>query len=153
MRGSSASGHAGIMLERHRRDGAALSRTVPTKVTMAPISRAAGLQPRDLGADVEVLLLDPDHTQPPVTGGKKAISRAPRDRASWRTWLLVDRRADDLRAGKGIGVFRAARLEPGDQSATVATPPGSSTSSAAIADLLLDPGEIEERVLIAPPRS
>ena len=39
---------------------------------------AAGGQARHLGADLEILALHAHaHRQPPVTGGKKAISRAP----------------------------------------------------------------------------
>ncbi len=37
------------------------SRTVPMKVTMAPMSVRPCSEPRDLGADVEVLVLDADH--------------------------------------------------------------------------------------------
>ena len=68
--------HAGIVFQRHRRD-AVVAADAGEGRDRADVG-APVRQPRDLGADVEVLALDADgHAQPPVIGGKNAISRAP----------------------------------------------------------------------------
>ena len=112
---------------------------------MAPMSLPPSLQPCDLGADVEVLMLDSDHRQPPVTGGKKAISRAVPIARIVAHMALVDGGADHSRSAQTHWSNSGPRvLSQAISSATVATSRGSSTSSAATADLLLDPGEIEK---------
>ena len=61
---------------------------MPVKVATAPTSVRPCAQPRDLGADVEVLALQADgQRQPPVIGGKNAISRAPAIAVSGFTWV------------------------------------------------------------------
>ena len=78
-------GHAGIMLEikRHQRRfiiGIGPHRADKTGDT----ANTVGLQQRQFSAGVEIRFLNGylDH-QPPVTGGKKAISPAPARLASW----------------------------------------------------------------------
>ena len=61
MRSELALGHAGIMLERHRLDGAVLVADGAEEGDDGADIGAAGLQRRDLGADVEILLLHADH--------------------------------------------------------------------------------------------
>ena len=78
-------GHAGIMFERHCRDRAVLIAHRAGEGDDGADIAPPRLEPRDFGADVEIFPLHADHLQPPVTGGKKAISRAPAIRASWRT--------------------------------------------------------------------
>jgi hypothetical protein len=59
----------------------------------------AGEQRRDLGGEIEILRLDPD-LEPPVIGGKSAISRAPATGSSWRecSWLMATRMASGWRS-------------------------------------------------------
>ena len=66
---------------------------MPVKLTTAPISVRPLRQRRDLLRDVEIGFLDADgrghghgRAQPPVIGGKNAISRAPAIVASGLTW-------------------------------------------------------------------
>ena len=71
---------------------------MPEKLTTAPISVRPLRQRRDLARDVEIGFLDADghdgghgliatlKRQPPVIGGKNAISRAPAIMASGLTW-------------------------------------------------------------------
>src|SRR6185312_16457052 len=88
--------HARIMLERQRRD------VVATLAAAADAGErhhradigAALAQRRDLARDVEIVLLDTNgdgrihgRAQPPVIGGKNAISRAPDIAASGLTWV------------------------------------------------------------------
>ena len=75
-----------------------LPRQMPEKLTTAPISVRALRQRRDLPRDVEIGFLNADGhgsghgrdaqqiDQPPVIGGKNAISRAPAIMASGLTW-------------------------------------------------------------------
>ena len=80
--------HAGIMFQRHRRD-AVVAADAGEGRDRADIG-APVRQPRDLGADVEVLALDADGqplSRSPVIGGKNAISRAPAICVSGFTWL------------------------------------------------------------------
>jgi hypothetical protein len=54
-------GHAGIMFERHRRDGAVLVAHRAGEGDDGADVAPSGLEPRDLGADVEILSLHADH--------------------------------------------------------------------------------------------
>ena len=81
------------------------SRTVPMKLATAPTPRIAGAQRRDLGAEVEVVVLDrdararhADSRQPPVTGGKKPTSAPSPSGALSR------------RRGRWFSALRTARL-------------------------------------------
>src|SRR5262245_6905058 len=75
-----ALGHARIVLEHHAGNGFAriVGAHEPREGDDGADIAAAGRQPGDLGADLEVGGLDAHaQGQPPVTGGKKAISEAP----------------------------------------------------------------------------
>ena len=91
-RAISCFGHAGIMLERHRRDriGAlATAANAGEGHDRADIVAALRDQPL-FGGDVEILALQADrrHIHPPVIGGKNAISRAPASsRVAACTWV------------------------------------------------------------------
>ena len=69
-----------------------------------------------LRAGVEILALDarPSPSQPPVIGGKNAISRAPASRVGLHM-RAVERGADGLRVLERVGVALAARRQPGDE--------------------------------------
>src|SRR5882762_5789026 len=70
-------GHAGIVFERHlrRRSAVVGVAAYPDKARHRTDLRVAASERRDLGARVEVLRLDTHpQGQPPVTGGKNAIS-------------------------------------------------------------------------------
>src|SRR5260221_1894270 len=70
-------GHAGIVFESHLRHRGAVVGVAayPDKARHRADLRVAASERRDLGARVEVLRLDTHrHRQPPVTGGKNAIS-------------------------------------------------------------------------------
>ncbi len=91
-------GHAGVMLELHRRDRRALVAVAhgADEAANRTDGRHALAQGRDFCAQVEVLVADADagaalaaggwfsgrHAQPPVTGGKKASSAPGRKAAS-----------------------------------------------------------------------
>ena len=93
---------------------------------------AARFQRGDLGGDVEILKLHADHRQPPVTGGKKAISRAPLILASCRTWLWsIAARITSERA-KAFSNSGPRAFSQSISSAIVATSAGGSISSAAM---------------------
>src|SRR5262245_4892697 len=125
-------GHAGIMFERHRRDRAVLIAHRAGEGDDSADVAPPGLEPRDLGADVEIFPLHADHLQPPVTGGKKAISRAPAIRASWRTcWRSIAARITSARA-KACSNSGPRPFSQSISSATVVTPSGGLTSSAAM---------------------
>ena len=84
------------MFQRHRGDAlAAVAAAADAREGRDRADVGAPLrQPRDFGADVEVLALQPDgQPQPPVIGGKNAISRAPAIAASGFTcvWSIAAR--------------------------------------------------------------
>src|SRR5262249_7034356 len=78
-------GHARIVLQRERIDGVTVQALAHMHLAHQahehgePADPLVALgQALELGADIEVLLLDPHrHGQPPVNGGKNATSRAP----------------------------------------------------------------------------
>ena len=82
--------------------------------------------------------------QPPVIGGKKAISRAPAIGVVRLDVLAVDRGADDRRVLEGVRIVLAARRQPGDQVADVSTPSAGVDLLLGEADALAHPGEIDE---------
>ena len=89
-------GHAGIMFECHRLDTLALivGAANAREGRKRPDVGAALCQRRNFGADVKILALQPDRqSQPPVIGGKNAISRAPAIAASGFTcvWSIAAR--------------------------------------------------------------
>ncbi len=85
---------------------------------------AAGEEGGEFGAGVEGLGLDADGGhQPPVTGGKKAIS-SPSWMACRGGEVLVDGGADEAGLGEGGGAGRVAAREQAMRCATVATRPG-----------------------------
>jgi hypothetical protein len=71
-------GHAGIVLERHRRHRPALVQVAHQADEHAHGAGPGGAlaEPRQLRGNVEIIALHPHRhwTQPPVMGGKKAIS-------------------------------------------------------------------------------
>ena len=77
-------GHARIMIERHAATTPSSSRTMPVKVDNGADIAPPGLQPRNLGADVEILPLDPDLFSRRSPAGRRR-SRARLRSAAWRT--------------------------------------------------------------------
>src|SRR5262249_61907034 len=88
--GQLALGHAGIMLERHVLDGAVLVAHRAGEGNDGADVAAPHLELRDLGADVEILLLDADHISlRSPAGRKRSRARArspPRDAHGSRRW-------------------------------------------------------------------
>src|SRR5262245_35586443 len=80
-------GHAGIVLELQRGEGASLVAAKPREGDDGADIGAPGCQPLGLPARIKILPLDADrrHLHPPVIGGKKAISPAPAIAASGLT--------------------------------------------------------------------
>ena len=115
-------GHAGIVLEFERGERAGLAAAqagegddradIGPPARQRRDSRRRGRNPRPgsrtvIGAARHAI-------QPPVMGGKKAISRAPAIGVSGLT-CAVDGGAHDAGILEGVGVFLAARREPGGE--------------------------------------
>src|SRR5581483_11708349 len=98
-------------------------RTVPVNVTMAPMSvRPAVRRRTSAPMSKSSFCTRTDIAQPPVTGGKKAISRAPARLAEGLTWARANASA-----------YSGPRpLSQATSSATVPTPAGKSTISSAL---------------------
>src|SRR5262245_5555670 len=128
-------GHAGVVLERHAGDGLALvvSAHASRKADDGTDVGAPGRQPCDLGSDLEVGgLYAYAQAQPPVTGGKKAISEAPAMLAPRRTCVrsMAARITSARRKASAYSGPRA--FSQSISSATVVTPAGRSICSSAL---------------------
>ena len=138
-------GHAGIMLERHLLDGRppAWSRTVPRKVTMAPMSVRPALSvaisaPMSKSSVWTRITLASRHRREEgdLAGGS--------DRSVMAHMGLVDRSPDHFGAGESVVEFRPAGFQPSDQLGDGGNLARQVHVLCADAGLLLDPGEIEE---------
>ena len=97
-----AFGHAGIVFERHRAHRLAAREVTDQTDEAAHGAGTRGLfgEAFELGADVEIVLLDPDHRQPPVIGGNSATSSpAPTGASnSQSSWLTATRSVSRFRS-------------------------------------------------------
>src|SRR5262249_46292334 len=121
----------------------AWSRTVPVKLTMAPISvrpcvRRAISAPISKSSSWRRITSASGHRREESDLARVAENRTAAHAA------LVDGGADHLVPREGIGEFGAARLEPGDQLADCSDLGRERDLLGALADLLFDPGEIKE---------
>src|SRR5262245_36964342 len=128
-------GHAGVVLERHAGDDLALvvgthtTRKADDGTNVGALARQCG----DLGTDLEVGgLYAYAQGQPPVTGGKKAISEAPAMLAPGRT-CVRSMAARITSARRKASAYSGPRpFSQSISSPTVVTPAGRSICSSAL---------------------
>src|SRR5690349_22747553 len=129
-------GHARIMLERQRRDRLAgfCATADPGERDQGADVGAAARQRRGFRRRIELLALQPHGRlhQPPVIGGKNAISRAPAIAVSGRTWLLSMAARIDFGCSNAWAYSSPRSPSQRINSATVFTAAGGTSSSSAL---------------------